>query len=164
MTLDEFVAGYTNMRPDADGVYGVQCVDLIKIYCIKVLGVPMIKGNAVDYIKNPQPENFEYHKNTPFYIPKKGMIAIWDENVGDGLGHVAIVLSAGLMRFTSLDLNWPKGEKVITVKHTYIFVAGFLNRKNKEYYSIANELLEEITRVEAKYRKMLNGVQYNEYH
>jgi mannosyl-glycoprotein endo-beta-N-acetylglucosaminidase len=154
MTLDEFVKTYKGKRPDYDGVYGAQCVDLIKLYATKVVGSPALKGNAVDLARNPYPADYGYQWNSPFYIPQPGAIAIWNEKVGEGYGHAAVILEAHLMWFRSLDLNWPKGSAVQEVRHSYKNVKGFLLPKPRANIELYNTLVEELRALAVKYRKM----------
>ena len=50
MRFNEWVEKYAGKRIDIDGAYGVQCVDLIKHYILKVIGVtPQAIGNAIEY-------------------------------------------------------------------------------------------------------------------
>ena len=39
MTFDSFVERYIGKAVDYDGVAGVQCVDLVKLYLYKVFGI-----------------------------------------------------------------------------------------------------------------------------
>ena len=126
MDLNKFKDVYLGQSVDHDGVNGAQCVDLIKMYAVQVVGSPIPTGDAHTYNRNQYPEYYEYHKNTPLYIPPKGAIAVWNKNVGYGYGHAAIVLSAGLMSFMSLDQNWRKNTTVQEVHHIYTNVDCFL--------------------------------------
>ena len=50
MTFDSFVKRYIGKAVDYDGVAGVQCVDLVKLYLYKVFGIRAgAWGNARDY-------------------------------------------------------------------------------------------------------------------
>ena len=64
------------------------------------------------------------YKNTPKFLPKKGDIVVWNGSYGQGAGHVAIVHSANLNTFVSLDQNWGGGgakktEVAQFITHTY---------------------------------------------
>lgn len=67
---------------DYDGVYGAQCVDLIKAY-YNYLGVSPVTGNGVDYTKNVLPNGWLRIQGVK---PQKGDILVY---TGD-YGHVAI--------------------------------------------------------------------------
>lgn len=152
MTLDEFVKQYTGRQVEFDGKYDFQCVDLIQFYNRDVIKGPKLSGNAKDYARNQFPMVYKFHKNDPWYIPKRGSIAVWNEKVGGGFGHVAIVLKPWLMSFTSLDQNWPKGTAVAEVKHNYKNVVGFLIPRSKDILSLYNDLVSDIKAVAFKYR------------
>ena len=50
MTFDSFVKRYIGKAVDYDGVAGVQCVDLVKLYLYNVFGIRAgAWGNARDY-------------------------------------------------------------------------------------------------------------------
>lgn len=152
MTLEEFVKQYTGRKVEFDGKYDFQCVDLIKFYNKDVVHGPLLSGNAKDYARNQHPMTYSWKKNSPFFIPPRGSIAVWDKNTGAGFGHVAIVLSAWLMSFKSLDQNWPEGEGVIEVKHNYKNVVGFLVPRNQDYKSLYNDMVTELKSFAFKYK------------
>lgn len=89
MNYNEFINIYNGKSFDYDGVAGVQCVDLVKMYLDKVFEIkPGAWGNAKDYyekynnIENLK-KNFNRISNTPSFVPQKGDIVIW----GVGLGN-----------------------------------------------------------------------------
>ena len=127
MTFSEFVKEYNGKSFDYDGVAGVQCVDLIKMYLDKVFNIKAGSwGNAKDYYLNfeklPISKYFRKIKNTDSFIPAKGDICVW----GSGLniyGHIAIATGEGDTRyFYSYDLNWGS-KNVKKILHSY---RGFL--------------------------------------
>ena len=76
MNYQEFINEYNGKSFDYDGVSGVQCVDLIKMYLDKVFGIkPAALGNAKDYYENfnnlPIKNHFTRIANTPDLIPQK---------------------------------------------------------------------------------------------
>ena len=156
MTLDEFVAVNKGKQIDADGVYEYQCVDLIKQYNKDVIGAPIWTGDPKDYVTNPRPAFYTYEKNTPWYVPPRGSIAIWNGNEGGGHGHTGIVLTSSVLRFSSLDQNWPKGSPVSVVQHNYSNVAGFLVPRKIDAFTAYNQLLSEIQALVSKYPKINN--------
>ena len=87
-TADEAIAwvkSQINKSLDYDGVYGAQCVDLIKYY-YDYLGVTPASGNGSDYSTNPLPSGWQRIKGA---TPQKGDILVYTG--GDGnYGHVAI--------------------------------------------------------------------------
>ena len=126
MTFDEFVKTYNGKKIDYDKAYGVQCVDLAKLYIDKVLEIkPQSIGNAeaywnryneLPYLKN----NFDRIANTPKFIPQKGDLVVWGLKHGK-YGHIAIADGVGTTSyFYSYDENWGgKGQGMTRIKHNY---------------------------------------------
>lgn len=139
MTFDSFIAKYNGTKIDYDGVSGVQCVDLIKLYLDKVFGIKAgAWGNAVDYwlsfdSRKPLKDNFTKIKNTADFIPEKGDIVVWsgDVSTSNDYGHIAVASGEGnTSSFYSYDQNW-NGKEVKKVMHTYSAVYGALRPKNQ---------------------------------
>lgn len=137
MNYNEFVNAYLGKATDYDGGYGVQCVDLIKLYLDKVFNLKIgAIGNAhvyydnynkVDILKN----NFTRIANTPDFIPNKGDIVVWSTAQGNGCGHIAIASGEGTTTyFYSYDQNW-NGKSMKKVYHTYTNVLGVLRPKDQ---------------------------------
>lgn len=128
MNYDEFIAEYNGKSFDYDGVAGIQCVDLVKVYLDKVFGIKASSwGNAKDYYENfnnlPLKTSFRRIANTPNFIPQKGDIVVFGTGLGNKYGHIAIATGEGnTSQFYSYDLNW--GSKTVhKVLHNY---KGFL--------------------------------------
>lgn len=128
MNYSEFINTYDGKSFDYDGVSGIQCVDLIKMYLDKVFGIKAgAWGNAKDYYENfdnlSLKNSFTRIKNTSTFIPQKGDIVVWSSELGNTYGHIAIATGEGnTNEFYSYDLNW--GSKVVhKVLHNY---RGFL--------------------------------------
>lgn len=137
MNYNEFINTYNGQSFDYDGVSGVQCVDLIKMYLNKVFGLaPGAWGNAKDYYENYNNNsvlkaNFDRIANTPEFVPQKGDIAVWGAGPGNTYGHVAIATGEGnTSNFYTYDLNW-NGKTVKKVKHTYKGFLGVLRPKDQ---------------------------------
>lgn len=137
MNFDEFVKEYNGKAIDYDGGYGVQCVDLIKLYADKVLNLKFgAFGNAHAYYDNFSKipmlyENFTRIPNTPTFVPIKGDIIVWNTNRGNGAGHIAVCTGEGnTHHFYSYDMNWNGTKAMQKVKHDYNNVLGVL-RSNK---------------------------------
>lgn len=154
MTLDEFRTKYLGQKVEFDGIYEYQCVDLVKQFCKDVLNTPPIIGNAIDYNKNPLPQYFEYFINHLWYVPPRGAIAVWNEKVGAGFGHVSIVLTSNIMKFVSLDQNWPKDAPVTEVEHNYTNVSGFLVKRQTDVVSKYNALVDDLRNIAVRYPKL----------
>lgn len=138
MNFEEFVNKYNGKATDYDGGYGVQCVDLVKLYMDKVLNIKIgAIGNAEAYWNryNELPilkNNFEAIKNTPKFVPQKGDIMIWNKNRGGGCGHVAICNGVGTTSyFCSYDQNWNGTKAMQLVQHAYSNVYGVIRPKNQ---------------------------------
>ncbi len=138
MTFDSFVKRFIGKAVDYDGVSGVQCVDLVKLYLYNVFGIRAgAWGNARDYwldfnSHKIMKENFTKIKNAPEFVPQKGDILVWsgDISIKNNYGHVAIATGEGNTNtFYSYDSNWNKKE-MQKVKHTYFALYGVLRPKN----------------------------------
>lgn len=139
MSFDEFVKAYMGKSIDYDGVSGVQCVDLVKVYMNKVFGMkPGAWGNAKDYYENfnnisALKSNFTRIANTPDFVPKKGDICVWGKNVSNShnYGHIAIAKGEGNTKeLYTYDQNW-NGKAMKKVKHNYIAFLGVLRPKDQ---------------------------------
>ena len=89
MTRDqaiEWVQSQLGVGIDYDGVYGPQCVDLIKAY-YAALGVSPVKGNGCDYATNALPEGWTRVQGG---TPEKGDILVYVGSDSNPYGHVAI--------------------------------------------------------------------------
>lgn len=87
-TRDEALSWVRNMVGtgiDYDGVYGNQCVDLIKAY-YNFLGVEPVRGNGSDYVNNTLPSGWQRIQGA---APQPGDILVYTGGEG-GYGHVAI--------------------------------------------------------------------------
>jgi hypothetical protein len=154
MTLEEFFNAWNGKKNDFDGIYEHQCVDLVKQYVKDVLNAPTWTGEPKDYGSLAPKSHFTHQKNTLLYIPPAGAIGIWDGNVGEGHGHVAIVTTASLMRFVSFDQNWPKGSPCILVNHNYKNVTGFLLSRAQDVMSKYNALVDDLRALSTAYPKL----------
>ena len=104
---------------DQDGVYGAQCVDLIRYY-YQFLGVSPVSGNGCDYAKNSLPGGWQRIKTYNGFIPQPGDIAVWTY-ASSSYGHVAIVTSADSSRMNVVEQN---GSTHITRSHSYSYSYG----------------------------------------
>lgn len=136
MNYNEFINTYNGKSFDYDGVSGVQCVDLVKMYLNKVFGLnPGAWGNAKDYYENysnlPLKSSFDRIANTASFVPQKGDIVVWGAGLGNTYGHIAIATGEGnTSNFYSHDLNW--GSKTVhKVNHNYKGFLGVLRAKDQ---------------------------------
>lgn len=128
MDLTAFEKATLGKPIDFDHALGYQCMDLIEQYNQDVIHAPRLGGDAINLLNNPRSGFYDYYPNGLTYVPPRGAIAIWGNNVGGGKGHCAIVLSANLLTFVSLDQNWPNSTLVHEQSHNYLSpkVVGFL--------------------------------------
>jgi len=132
MTTDQFVAKYEGKTIGFPGTdYLGECLSLCKQYIQEMYNIyppaSGCNGARCYWSLFPHPLGTVLKKipNTPTLVPQKGWIAVWDENTGGGYGHIAIVLSASVDNFVSLDQNW-NGRHAHKVTHDYKHVYGFL--------------------------------------
>lgn len=137
MNYDEFIEKHLGKGLDYDGVSGVQCVDLIKIYLDEVFGIKAgAWGNAkfywIDFNKRaPLVKNFTKISNSPKFVPQKGDICVWKGSINGGYGHVSIATGEGdVHTFCSYDQNW-NGKPMKKVKHNYNDFYGVLRPKDQ---------------------------------
>lgn len=149
--IDSFVANQTGVCRDMNGKNGCQCADLMYLYVQEVLGVPFsnqsaIRNNAYTIfqgipstgitLRNYDNADITLSKilNTPTNFPQKGDIIFWNTSINGSYGHVAIVVSADVNTFTSIDQNWvhpsSNGSAAALVTHSYSSVAGWLHPNN----------------------------------
>lgn len=146
MNFDEFVSKYIDKETDYDGVYGAQCVDLIKVYLHNVFNIKAGSwGDARCYYEqfnfhNTLKKNFTRIANSASFIPQKGDICVWNKYVSkhNDCGHVAIATGEGdLHTFYTYDQNW-NGKKMKKVKHNYNYFYGVLRPKDQSKISSTN--------------------------
>lgn len=136
-TFQEFKDNVIGKSLDYDGLYGYQCVDLVKVYLDWCFGIkPGAWGNAKDYWNNlnrpGMAEHFYRVQNTPDLIVQKGDIVVWGAMPGNPYGHIAIGLGEGDVNgFQSLDQNWGTSY-VKQVGHNFNNVLGVLRLKNPQ--------------------------------
>lgn len=138
MTMDAWVKKYLGKAVDYDGVYGVQCVDLVKSFVKNVLGItPQSIGNAIEYYRKRNTsayltKNFTWYSYKKGFVPQKGDICVFTSKSGNG--HVSIATGEGNDDyFYSYDENYPHGkhEPMTKIKHTYHTLLGVLRPKNQ---------------------------------
>lgn len=112
-----WVKSKVNQSIDADGVYGAQCVDLIRAY-YSYLGVAQVSGNGCDYATNSLPSGWSRVKGG---TPQQGDILVYSGNSSNPAGHVAIYESD----YATYHQNFASHayvEKITTIKYN-----GFTN-------------------------------------
>lgn len=138
-TYKQFIQAHKGKAMDYDGVAGCQCIDLCKYYLDEVFGLtPGAWGDAHCWYENYNSiptlkNNFKRIANTPDFIPQKGDIMVWGQQLS-GWGHVAICSGEGdTTWFNSWDNNWTGNHDATTkIKHNYNGVLGVLRPYNQE--------------------------------
>ena len=159
MNYQEFINEYNGKSFDYDGVSGIQCVDLIKMYIDKVFGIKGgTWGNAKDYYNNfsklPFKDIFIKIENANQLIPQKGDICVWGEKIGSKYGHLAIATGEGNNNeFNSYDLNW-ENKIVHKVTHSYKGLLGVLRAKDQS---------KIITQTNIQYKVHLQDIGWTEW-
>ncbi len=134
-TFDNWAKDIVGKNLDLDGCAGVQCVDVAHSFMRDVLGLPIqARGNAVDYWKNPVKQlkdNFKFVKNTPTYVPKKGVMVVFNATTTNPYGHIAVTTDECTVdKLVIIEQNC--GVKTCRKHtHTYTNLCGFLEPKNR---------------------------------
>lgn len=94
MTFNQFKSKWLGGRTDIDGVFGYQCVDLIKQYAKDVYGItPGAWGNAIAYwrdTKHPLVTQHGFKRLSASVIQQAGDILVID--TGNDVGHIGIAV------------------------------------------------------------------------
>lgn len=126
--LDWYIGKYI----DFDGMYGMQCADLVVDYCYWLTGI-RLWGNARDLINNNFKGTADIHENTPDFIAKKGDVAIYTRGSFDNqYGHTSIVYEDGnKSSFVCIEQNWDgrANTPVMKRKDDYSGVSHFIRFK-----------------------------------
>lgn len=138
MTIDIYFQSIIGKKLDYDGVYANQCVDLIKDYADKVLGlIPQAVGDAHEYYTNYYKykylsDNFDRIPNTPDFIPRKGDIAVYNTGYGK-YGHVCICSGVGNINYFYAYEQNGRGrlDPVTYSKMSYLHLSGVLRPRNQ---------------------------------
>ncbi|MGS0663841.1 N-acetylmuramoyl-L-alanine amidase [Staphylococcus arlettae] len=138
---------------DFDGAFGAQCFDLANMYWNYLTGGRLDGYYAKDI---PFKNNFSglatVYKNTPSFLPQKGDIVVFHSGYGSGAGHVAIVWSANLNTFVSLDQNWYGGaqsnprEVAQLITHYYDNPMYFIRPHYKAKVSTVSKVKAAVTK------------------
>lgn len=133
MTHQQFIDTWNNKFLERiDGNSPNQCFDLAVAYCEDVLGMPraIFAGLMYAYQIFTQPtvntgSRFDFIINTPWSVPKQGDIIVWSNKYGPA-GHVAVVHTADVNKFTAFSQNDPTGKPCILKEYGYTNVLGYL--------------------------------------
>ncbi|UNP87050.1 N-acetylmuramoyl-L-alanine amidase [Staphylococcus equorum] len=159
---------------DFDLAFGAQCFDSVNFYWNYLTGGRLAGYYAKDI---PFENNFSglatVYKNDGPFLPQKGDIVVFHSSYGQGAGHVAIVWSANLNTFTSLDQNWYGGamynppEVAQLITHTYDNPMYFIRPHYKAKTSVVSKAKDKVSKPitsKAKGKKILiaSGHGYND--
>lgn len=126
MNLQDYFIKHNRKYLDVDGVHESQCVDVIKGYFSEVLGLPIFKGNAINYWTNP-PQGFMKIPNSTWAYPKPGDIVIWKANYHpEGYGHIAIANWVRTFDLGVFSQNDPTGSPCAFKTYKYKNIVGWL--------------------------------------
>ena len=146
MNYEEFIKKYNGKATDYDGGYGVQCVDLIKLYLDKVFNIKIgAIGNAEAYYRRYNEisvlrNNFTRIAYSKGFNFQKGDIVVWGTKQSPN-GHVAIATGEyDSIVFYTYDQNWGSKE-MKKVAHRYAYVDGVLRPKEQSKIN-QNEILD----------------------
>ncbi|WP_039068236.1 N-acetylmuramoyl-L-alanine amidase [Staphylococcus shinii] len=139
---------------DFDGAFGAQCFDLANYYWNYLTGGRLAGFYAKDI---PNSNNFNglatVYENTPSFLPQKGDIVVFHGGYGGGAGHVAIVWSANINSFVSLDQNWYGGaqnnppEVAQLITHYYDNPMFFIRPLYKAKATVVEKVKDKVTSV-----------------
>lgn len=100
---------------DYDGVYGNQCVDLIKAY-YNYLGVSPVSGNGSDYTFNPLPSGWQRIEGA---TPQPGDVLVYTGGYKD-YGHVAIYEADRIHYHQNFnDKKYQQGDQIQCIGYMY---------------------------------------------
>ena len=129
------------IKIDYDGSFGYQCFDFANQYHFDATGFEpkIMLAGASQIWDSPNSffaEKVKYEKimNSPSNFPKFGDLIIWNNGIGGGFGHVAVVLEANADNFTVLEQD---GFNQIGVKKkvwwNYNNVSGWFSILNNNF-------------------------------
>lgn len=132
MTLYDFVLNWVGKHLEVSGGGDAlnQCVDLVNGYIRDVLGLPIIEYCDAKDFPSKIGKDYVYIKNTPDNNPSQGDIIVWNSNMGQGHGHIAICLNGDVNGFTSFDQNFSKVQTCTIESHNYNLVDGWMRPIN----------------------------------
>ena len=137
MTHEEFAARREGSSVDFDGMYGAQCVDLVRQYFKDVWEVPRQPEGVVgakDFaLHDKRPVQQTYMDWTPYETgtaAPEGSVIVFNATQSNKFGHVAIVLKAdsGAVQVLEQD-GFAQHRGTYRCWRTYANCLGWLTRK-----------------------------------
>lgn len=129
MLLASWVAAKLGHTLGTDNGDHGQCTGAANDYLWTCHAQPAVRANAVDW-RHELLHGWRWINNLPTNAPKQGDIVVWGAHAVNPqiskYGHVAVALAADASRIVSVDQNWPDGEPLAVVCHTYGGVIGWL--------------------------------------
>ena len=119
MTLQAFINEWNGKQLEIAGSANAkyQCVDCANGYIRNVLKLPIIEWTNAQDFPSKAGDKYDYILNSDTNFPLNGDIVIWKSK--DGIGHIAICVSATATKFTSFDQNWSKPLFCTIENHIY---------------------------------------------
>lgn len=111
MSYTSFKTKWLGRRVDYDGVYGYQCVDLIKQYLAEEFGLkPGAWGNAIDYWYHTNSNILTKLDRLSTSSAKRGDIVVLKGINGNPYGHIGVADGdSGIINVTILEQNGSTG-------------------------------------------------------
>lgn len=143
LSHSQFLDRYLRTSQDYDWLYGVQCVDNIKLYVKEVYWITLgsFGGSAftgwLNTKKTFDPKIWEKIEWKPWMVPKQGDIIFYDKTKENLNWHVAICHEANKIDITVVEQNWAtwnwagKGYDQINIetKRDYRWILGWYRKK-----------------------------------
>jgi hypothetical protein len=127
-SLPSWTARNLHQEIDIDGLFGSQCVDLVRDYLQKVWGLDYPSGNAIGLVGRKW-LGIRWVANKPSNSPRPGAIVVWGGsdywNIDAAFGHTAVCLLADDSRMITLDQNWDSQLSSEVQVHDYRGVIGW---------------------------------------
>lgn len=132
-SLSTFLCNYLGRANvgDTDENRG-ECVGLVQCW-LDELQTPHIWGNAKDLLANADVKAYRVYHNLPSNYPVPGDVIVWDEHMGGGYGHCAVVVAANIHYVGFLEQNNPEGNGCRLSTSTYVHVLGWLHAPRVEW-------------------------------
>lgn len=132
---DQFQSKWINQKPDFDGWYGSQCVDLIQFWN-QLLGGKPFTGNFAYELRGQVQNIYTWIDNSLTAKTEKGDIVVWSQGFNGWAGHTALANGNGDIEgdndwFEAFSVNDPTGSPAIIKKYSYNYVVGWLRPKTE---------------------------------